>query len=525
MRNRIISGTVLAIAFLFYLSTELKAEQTGSQEKTVIRYSDFGAKGDGVTNDMPAIVKAHQAANKSGLPVQGESGAVYYIGNSKETAIVQTDTDWMGARFIIDDSKVEVKDRGRDIFVISSTLPSQKIKTVKTLQKDQKKLDISFPYNVLVMVVDNSVKRFIRYGANQNNGTAQIEVFVANTKGEIESRTPIIWNYDNISSITAFPIDSKTLTVRGGRFTTVANQAESKYTYYARGINISRSNVVIEELEHAVTNELGHGAPYGGFINISKCAGVTVQNCMFSGHKTYCTIGSANIPVSMGSYDISVGMACGITFKNCKQFNSIHDTSLWGIYGSNFTKNITFDRVEFSRFDAHMGVTNATIKNSSLGQQGINLIGTGTFLIENSKVYGINFISLRSDYGSTFDGEIIIKNCEYTPRSGKKGDAVLIGGSNSGQHDFGYTCFMPGKITIDGLAIHDGNSFDKKTGLRLFSNFNRACKDESYKDKYPYILPKEVVLGDLVIDSGRPWIVSDNAFMFRNVKITKMKDK
>jgi hypothetical protein len=56
----------------------------------------------------------------------------------------------------------------------------------------------------------------------------------------------------------------------------------------------------VDGLEHRVTGEGDHGAPYGGFINIRDCAYVTVKNTILTGHKTYRTIGAAGKPVSMG---------------------------------------------------------------------------------------------------------------------------------------------------------------------------------------------------------------------------------
>ncbi|MCL1821553.1 MAG: hypothetical protein FWG22_01890, partial [Prolixibacteraceae bacterium] len=337
----------------------------------------------------------------------------------------------------------------------------------------------------------------------------------------VDMKAPIIWDYNNITSMTAYPIDTAILTVKGGHFTTIANQAESRYTYYSRGISISRSNTVIDGINHVIVEELDHGAPYGGFISISNCSEVTVQNCMLSGHKTYSTIGNANAPVSMGSYDVQVNRSVNVTFRNCKQINDIHDSKFWGIFASNYSKNILFDRVVFSRFDAHMGVANATIKNSVLGHQGINLIGSGVFFIENTKVCGSNFINLRSDYGSTWEGEIVVRNCEYVPRNGAKSDAVIVSGSYSGQHDFGYTCYMPRKITIDGLAIDDRNPVNDYRGPKIFATFNNAYINDEFVETYPYILTEEVVIRDLTIKSGKPYLVSNNQFMFRNVKITE----
>jgi hypothetical protein len=189
---------------------------------------------------------------------------------------------------------------------------------------------------------------------------------------------PIIWDFDQITDITALPIDETTLTITGGRFTTIANSAESRYTYYSRGIAIRRSNVLVDGLEHRVTGEGDQGAPYGGFLNIPNCAYVTVRNTILTGRKTYRTIGAAGVPVSMGSYDISLNRALNVSFVNCSQTNDINDGRYWGIMGSNYCKNLVFDNCTFSRFDAHMGVANATIRNSTLGHQGINAIGSGT---------------------------------------------------------------------------------------------------------------------------------------------------
>jgi len=511
----LVKTTVVALAFFFTVQPALCEE--GSNK--IITYSGYGAVGDGVADDFEAIVKAHDVANEAGLKVRADAGATYYIGPANATAEIQTDTDWGDAKFIIDDSKVGT--RNRHIFNVSSKLPSTQITTMKTLAKNQEKLDLSLEHDSFIVVTDNTVRRYIRYGLNQNSGAAQTDVFVVDKNGHVDRKAPIIWDFDNITSMTAYPIDTETLTVRGGHFTTIANQAESRYTYYSRGIGISRSNVVIDGVYHAITGEGDHGAPYNGFIAVSGCSGVTVQNCQLSGHKTYSTIGAANAPVSMGTYDITVNRSTNVTFRDCKQINDIHDTKLWGIFASNYSKNITFDTVVFSRFDAHMGVANATIKNSVIGHVGMNIIGCGVFLVENTKVHGSGFINLRGDYGSTWEGEIIIRNCEFIPRNGAQSDATLINGSYSGQHDFGYTCYMPEKITIDGLVIHDTNPPNNYRGPKIFANFNNAYTSEEYVEKFPYVITKEVEIKNLTIKSGKPWIISNNPFMFRNVKITE----
>jgi len=382
----------------------------------VVTYEDFGARGDGKTDDLAAIAKAHAYANQREHPVKADDNATYYIGGQDHTVIIQTDTDFGTARFVIDDTKV--KNHQAHIFKVLSKLQPITPKGVASLKRNQRYIDAGLPQSCVMHVTDSNVKRYIRRGLNQNNGTSQTDVFIVGADGCVDLSTPIVWDFDQITDIVAYPMDTRPLTISGGRFTTIANAKESQYTYYARGIAIRRSNVVIDGLEHRVTGEGDHGAPYGGFINISDCAKVRVRDTTLNGHKTYRTIGSAGKPVSMGSYDISVARALNVSFVNCRQFDDIKDTTRWGIMGSNHSKNLLYERCELSRFDAHQGVGGATIRDSTLGHAGINAIGSGTFLVENTTVYGGSFINLRSDYGSTWQGEVVIRNCTFVPACG-----------------------------------------------------------------------------------------------------------
>jgi hypothetical protein len=221
----------------------------------------------------------------------------------------------------------------------------------------------------------------------------------------------------------------------------------------------------------------------------------------------------------MGTYDINLNRALNVSFVNCSQTNDINDSVYWGIMGSNYCKNLVLDNCTFSRFDAHMGVVNATILNSTLGHQGINAIGSGTFTVENSTLYAHSLINLRPDYGSTWEGEFVIRNCVFIPSNGKMATASLITGNNSGHHDFSYACHMPERILIDTLHIDDSIHSRDYEGPAIFSNFNPSKTDESYKEKFPYTLTQEVVLKNITTASGKPLRVSGNEFMFRDVKV------
>ena len=196
-------------------------------QRKYITYEEFGAVGDGVHDDQKAIVAAHNAANERSLPVRAADDKTYYIGRGSEVAIIQTDVDFGKAHFIIDD--VVTDNYRTPIFRVESTLKAIEIRDVHQLRKEQKELGVRLPARSLVVVDNKNKMVYIRYGLNQNGGTPQKEVFIADKKGRIDSRSPITWDYDEITHMTAFPIDKKTLTIRGGTFTTIANQAESKY--------------------------------------------------------------------------------------------------------------------------------------------------------------------------------------------------------------------------------------------------------------------------------------------------------
>ncbi len=487
------------------------------QTNGFVRYSDLGAKGDGKTDDINAIAGTHAFANQYRLTVKADDDAIYYIGGKERTAMIGTDTDFGKAAFIINDT--DVQNRNASVFMVRSLQEPFHLKGILSLKRNQKKIDLNLPQTCIVTATDSSVRRYIRYGLNQNNGSPQTDIFIVDKKGNVDMKTPIIWDFDQITDIVALPIDETTLTIKGGRFTTIANKAESRYTYYSRNIAIRRSNVLVDGLEHRITGESDHGAPYGGFINIRDCANVTVQNTILTGHKTYSTIGSAGKPVSMGSYDISINRALNISFINCSQTNDIDDRNYWGIMSSNYCKNLLYDNCVFSRFDAHMGVANASIRNSTLGHMGINAIGTGTLIVENSTIRGRNLINLRSDYGSTWQGEFVIRDCVFVPAGGNSMSASLIKGSYSGQHDFGYTCYMPEQITIENLHIDDSNHPEDYQGVAIFADFNPEMTDDTYKEKFPYVKTRKVIIRNVTTASGISLRLSSNTFMFKDVQI------
>lgn len=486
-----------------------------------VTYEAFGAVGDGKTDDQAAIVAAHAYANEHHLPVKTKPDAVYYIGPGKTPAVIMTDTDFTTSRFIIDDTVTE--DYRAQIFEVPASKPSVSL-PIPPVKKGQTHIDlaacgITLEDDMYVRISSDEQMQYIRLGANQDSGSPQQDSFVLTKNGDILSG--INWNYTRITTCKATPIDKEPLVIRGGHFTTIANQAESKYTYYGRGFSVSRSNTTVEGVYHTVTGEIDHGAPYGGFFSFGWCAYCTLKNCHVTGHKIYDTIGSAGVKVSMGSYDINCTGVIEINFLGCRQ-DDILNRTLWGVFGSNFCKQITFDHCVLSRSDAHCGVRGYVIRNSVMGWMGTNTIGFGDMIMENVTCYCASVVGFRYDYGCTWDGDLTLRNITWIPMPGTCLSPVMLNVHNNGQHDFGYPCTLPHNILIENVLVVDSNVPDNYPGVRIFANFipelTEANKD-TYVEPYPLKRPDSITIRNLRTLSGKAPIICDNMALFPDMKI------
>ena len=508
--------------------TTTPAEQPKTpEERGYVLYSDFGAAGDGEEDDFSAIAAAHKYANEHGLPVKADDGATYllFVGSVGKQIDIMTDTDWTGAKFIIDDRCVVVNDNRtyqKPIFRIAPSGESRVITSVASLSQSADNIGFEPGEKCLAFIEDTSSKVYIRTGIHENSGYSKREVVLLDEHGNIDGRTPLTWDYDNITSITLYPTSDEPITVKGGKFHTVANKQPRKFTYFSRNIKVERSNVTLENITHTVEGETdGGGAPYEGFIYVSKCANVTVKNCVFTPHYIY-SRESTKDSTSFG-YDIHVNTATNVEFIGCTQTLPIDDNNYWGVFTSNFARNITFLDCVLSRFDAHMGVYNVTIKGCTLGHQGIRLIGFGTALIEDTTVRSSEFINLREDYGSTFDGTVIIKNCRYEPINQMYSQSMLIRAKNNCDHYYGYKCCFP-ELLIDGLVIDDRNATSGYDGIYLLPTFTERSDFMNFQAKEGYFTPEKITLSGIVLLSGKDYKICGKTYLFSKTEIADGAD-
>jgi len=428
-----------------------------------LTYEMFGATNNGEEDDdFDAIVKTHDVANMWNKKVKIEKikgeDPTYVIGGADITATIQTSTDWGNATIIIDDRNAV--NLNRTVFRLTSKLPYQRISSIKELKRGQKKLDLHLEHPCFILVEDSTKYVYRREGMNGNGGVPLSDMLVVDREGNVREDTPIIFDIDNITLMRAFPIDEETLYISGGNF---KNHASRKriYTYANRAIQISRSNVVVSGIDQQVISRSTLNdwpALYRGFLIAEQVTDVLLKDIKISGRYGTGLVGS--------SYGCQINYVSNVYFKNCTQY----ETRGWGIFGSSNTKNLTFDNVQWTRFDSHRGVFNVDILDSNLiqggSQGGARSLGEGTIRIMNTRIQAQNVISMREDYGSSWQGDIILQNVKL------EGSGPLIGISQYLPFfNYGLPLYFAKRIWVDGFTRVDGNDNPVNASTDLISGY------------------------------------------------------
>ena len=466
--------------------------------KEFVTYSDFGAVGDGVANDFEAMLNAHAYANENKLPVKGESGKSYRIVSTEKdglarTIIIKTPTDWQGTTIIVDDTDIAHADgKGRDfnspIFRVEPyeeivEISEETIASLPKITTKTTKIDLGLGYPALAVLYNDEVRHYIRYGPNANQGSPQHELVVLDKDGNVDPTTPLMYDYAKITKIEAIKIDIDDLVLENATFLQRASHIDTvkilpdgtvknkNKSYFHRNMEISRSNTFIRNCTHLITGEVTvdeqaagmYGPAYKGFFCPSFANNVTIEDCTLTARRYY----------TPGTYGFSAGLTNNIVLKNCKQTNFYkkdengNDTNVlsmetnpktgkleyWGLGGTSFCKNMVYDGCEITRYDAHQGLCNGKIINCHIAM--INLIGAGEMLIENSyiELKESSIVNLRMDYGSTWNGNITIRNCTVDHNEAvKKKEQVWLFNFNWVNHFFGYTCHFP-NLEVDNLKL------------------------------------------------------------------------
>ena len=170
-------------------------------EEIKVFYSDFGAKGDGITNDFYAMKKAHDYANEVGGTVYATPRASYYVSETGgETITVKTNVNFQNAHVIIDDKAISPTGperriplftilREHELITLDET--SDEVKALNEacpINLETKKLPLSFGYPAMIIPENEDRKVYIRVGSSPTSGDSQRELVVIDENGNIKLR-------------------------------------------------------------------------------------------------------------------------------------------------------------------------------------------------------------------------------------------------------------------------------------------------------------------------------------------------
>ncbi len=533
-----------------------------TEDISFLTYEDFGAKGDGKTDDFEALYKTHVEANKNQQSVKAKSNAKYYIKENKYNGSatyipIRTNTDWSGATIIIDDKDLDMFDKelkkmgNKNIFEVESDYPVVTIRDeaiidavlANGLNRSTTKIDLGLGYPAMIVPYNASHYIYRRSGYTTRTGQEMHEVIVIDKDGNVDltsdSKTPIMFDYNDLDYILVYRLDIEPITIKGGTVNHIGNRTDSEYQdaeghdvqagYVQRGLNVRRSFTTVDGLVHNIENEVSpkeyaeqglQPPPYSGFFYAASATNITFKNCVMTSRRYYAV---------QGTYDFGANAVNKVVLDGCTQSNfwviydeendkiipaerdtpgampsmasiTVSGVSMkmhWGLGGTNYCKNMEYLNSTISRYDAHAGLYNGKVINSTVNY--LSLTGNGDFIVENVDWFsegthpnGSSIFHLRSDYGSTWEGEIKVKDLRAYAYTSAPTYLYMHTYQN---WYYGYKAHMP-SLSLDNLDIYDIDSskpIAPNTPVYLLQSSvaNEAgmhlSETKRYSPKYPYL--------------------------------------
>ena len=458
-------------------------------------YETFTSKFDtGDNADNYYSIKAvHDCANKYGKPVVVSENKTYniYMKSDTDKALdpikVMTSTDFNNSTIYIHDENGIIKGSSMlgNVYEIVNDSSRERIYAkafINNIGYNQVIREFSGRGNALVTIKNGNRKVFKRSGSNADSdggGNSAYDVFRVDNDGRILD--PLFWAYDSIDTSDAivrknieifiYPISDVKLVFKNAKFYNIIDGSDysnddiyANYGGYAmRGILLKRSNSVIENIQHGYVNEnhdLVANSTYGynGFFSVGTSANITLNNLRVQPLK----VNSAH----SSSYDLYLNGVAGIDIKNVRMNgfdgeNQLSSKDYWGVTGTNWSKNVVYDNCSLNRIDTHRGVYNLTVRDSEVGVYGLNQIGFGEMNITRVTVKHTNqFIRLRDDYGSLWNGTVNVQDCGIIPDNNDPVylvSAKVIYDNDGFVHDYGYDLRIP-NVNLNGFKVYNSSN-------------------------------------------------------------------
>ncbi len=456
---------------------------------SVVCYDDFGAVGDGVTDDYKALYDTHVFANACGQKVVASPEKTYYLFDSSlgtdaaKPIPVRTDVDWQGATIIIDDTDISTMPdtpyqhlARKNIFEIlpDEAHASLEIHDRETLDRIVKEglrpgtthinLKIDGWDGPMMIIPWNSKHKVFRRMCNaQWAGENMHEVIVLDKDGRVSEETPIMFEYKYIDNIYVYRFDPDAkITFGNGTLHTKAsrvnhfNKETGKYISagIARGILVARSYTTVKNVNHVIT---------GGFTLLERAAGMEGPGAqgffrtVYANHVTFkdCRIPGRMCYNNQSTYNYTVLCSNKVVADGCIQPNFwvTVDPETYEIKNATDEHgNRTSDKAILGREGVRIGEKSYTLQwgvgNSNYCKNLEYINSTLTRFdahagLYHGKIIGCNIVDMEL----TGYGEFLIENTKKYCTHGTYGNGIL-----GMRADYGYT--WDGEIKIKNFECY-----------------------------------------------------------------------
>lgn len=435
------------------LLTDLKTGITALDDKvTYVTFNQFGAVGDGVTNDAPAIKLALQYALANNMDIRQKDGVFLLDGptyldiksNNVDLtgAVLKPSATWKGQITI---SQPEVP--------VTYGVGSAPVNGVNASTGNSRGIGS----NYLDGLASNTDLDgcFIQLSTSQpmfifrDTTYTRVDFNRVYNRGNLENPLKYALG-NNATSIKALKIRKDVQTIKGLTIDeSLTRNYRIIYINQASRVRLINTSFINRPLTQNFSDSR---------LEINESYDVIVDG-LFAPSVADSFTGTGDIY----SYTIGLANSMNVTIKNATA-----NGEGWGATGSNNCANVRFERCDLSRIDFHMPFQNyLKINDCNIGRSGVIVTGIGDLYVTNSTFNSSpdmpgNIIATRPDAGGYFDGDLYMDNVVLAGRraSGVSGNGIINASVTAGQGPSVGSPINPtlfNKITLKDVKVLHGN--------------------------------------------------------------------
>lgn len=369
-------------------------EPRTGQVPFTVNVKDYGAVGDGTTDDSDAIIEA----SATGLDVIFPEGK-YLISKEIQTSVSWTFLD--GARIVVDEG---IANMIRIVPEYTKTTLGQGDVTIAEFTKYKNKLSKLDDYPNHFMVVDSTDLDFNRNHASGQTYTKN-SVTLLGTNGKLVY--PLTTTFHTISKIELSPTNIKRVIM-----TNLVVELRGTPTTPHNMIEVTRNCVDFVNTRYVDSTSNDGQIDLQSFIAISYAFDVNID-------------GITCDALSDGRQDYNYTV---LTWKTLKlRINELRSFDGWAQLDGNYTRDVVVTNATIDRVGGHYSFWDCTFENIKASQSRcIDVSGGGRLDVRNLKIdlhpdfiaaNELYAVAIRGDYAGEWDGDVLVDGVTVDARA------------------------------------------------------------------------------------------------------------